>query len=125
MAHARFDLTDADAEHVGDTYTIPTTVTDGSGAAKDLTGASATYFVVKSPAAVDAYDDGDRDALVEKTIDGGGITLTDAANGELRVRVDTTDTSGLTPAEYHHRLRVTDQGGARRTVFHGTLELAP
>lgn len=52
-----------------------------------------------------------------KTISGGGITITDAANGVLQVTIAQSDTSGLTAETVSHQLTITDDGSGNQSVL--------
>lgn len=90
----------------GDTRTLTVTVRDTSGAAVDLTGATARWALAKKVGQA---------ALVSKST-GSGIELTDAANGEFTVTLDPADTADLV-GDYWHEAEVTDSAGRVVTVF--------
>lgn len=93
----------------GESRTLDVTVTS-AGEPMDLSGGSATWVLI----------DGDGTEHLRKE-NGGDITLTDPANGELTVAISTTETSGLDPERYQHYLRVTDTNGNVAVVLDGDL----
>lgn len=63
---------------------------------------------------------------LQKTVTGGGIVITDAANGECEVNIDDADTAGLNAGDYHFQLEVFDDAGENGVVVaEGTLTLLP
>lgn len=113
MPHQIQDVAD---HHQGDALDINVSVENPDGTSKDLTSATAEWLLFENESDLDA------DALLTKTTGGGGISITDAANGKLTVSIDTNDTSSLV-GQKHHRLRVTDSDGDRVTVFTGTFTI--
>lgn len=100
--------------YAGDALNINVPVFNDAGERVDITGASAEWFLTP------IEDQTTR--LVEKTVANGGIELTNPANGELVIRVDTGDTAAL-QGIHHHRCRLTDSAGRRATIFIGTIEI--
>jgi hypothetical protein len=94
----------------GDDVRLEVTVTDEDGSAVDLSGATVVWGLARRPTA-DA-------ALVEKSTDTGGITITDAASGEFAIEVEATDTEGL-EGTFYHEAELTDSGGSVSTVLTG------
>jgi hypothetical protein len=92
---------------------IPVTVKDATGALLDLSGGSAEYQISKR---------GDETALVSLSTGTSGVTLTDAANGELEVDLSNTDTA-IPHGDYVHELRVTLSDGRQFTVFSDPLTI--
>lgn len=111
MAHNTVNITEY---HAGDALHINVPIYDDQGARKDITGASAEWFLTS------LEDQTTR--IVEKSVANGGITLTNPANGELVIQIATGDTAALSGI-YHHRCRVTDSAGRRATVFVGEIEI--
>lgn len=78
----------------------------------DISGALITFILTH----MDTPLSGDLDGLaadqklVEKSVSGGGITITDAAGGVYRVDLDPADTEGLVPNVYRIITRVTVSG---------------
>lgn len=63
------------------------------------------------------WDADNSSASVTKTLSGGGITETDAANGVLTVTVAATDTSALSlSTNFEHQLSIEDDGSGNRVV---------
>lgn len=103
----------------GDDLNIDITVTDGPNGTGDpvnLTGATIYWWLLDDPA--------DTTALVEKSTTGGGITITDAANGVFRVNLDPADAASLN-GRYHHKAKVQDSGGDKTTVTTGEVKIHP
>lgn len=75
----------------------------------DISGVSAEWVLT----------DGSGSEQFTKTVSGGGITLTDAANGVLTVTIGSSDTTGLTAETVNHQLTITDDGttDANQTVL--------
>lgn len=92
----------------GESFDITVTVTDESGAAVDLTGASIAYAA--------------RDEII-KTTTNGGITITNAPAGQFTITLDSTDTAALGGRELPHDCAVTFASGEKRVVFVGTLTI--
>jgi hypothetical protein len=113
MPHQEQNVSD---HHQGDALDITVTVEDDSGTATDISGASAEYLLLENAS------DPDADALLTKDTAGGGIAITDAANGELVIHIETGDTSSFV-GQKHHRLRVTDSSSDRVTVFTGSFTI--
>lgn len=113
MTHNNKDIPNL---HAGDALDITCTIEDSDGNTVDLSGAQAEYLLKEDSA------DADSDALLTKTISGGGITIVDSDAGELLIEIDTNDTGGMV-GQKHHRLRVTDSDGDRATVFTGTVTI--
>jgi hypothetical protein len=92
----------------GDTARLVVTVTDDAGDAVNLTGATAAFALARTRGG---------DPLVTKSTDGGGITLTDPANGELTITIDGADTADLgSPRGRRHYYEVTIRDGSGQTV---------
>jgi hypothetical protein len=90
----------------GDSAVITVPVRDGLGAAVDLTGATARWWMGKNVKALGA------DVYVKKTTDpgdGGGITIQQASPtdvGVLIITIDAGDTEGLRPKIYYHEVEL-------------------
>lgn len=97
--------------YAGDSLVLDVTVTDQSGAAKDLTGASIEWGL---------FPRGSDTAVLTKTTTGGGVAVTGA--GVFEVTVDPGDTTGLEGLHYHEA-EVTDGAGAVSTVTVGYIEI--
>lgn len=85
----------------GESFDIEVSVTDDAGDAFDLTGYTVTWRI------------GDE----EKT-EGDGVTITDAASGELTLSLSTSDTD-VEEGEHRHELRIAN--GETLTVLAGTM----
>lgn len=113
MPHQTQDISN---HHQGDALDITVTIDKSDGTTKDISGATSAKYFIK-----DQAGDTDANALVTKDMSGGGISITDGANGVLEVSIETGDTSSIAPGEKHHRLQLTDSNGDRVTVFTGTF----
>lgn len=107
---------DPDDIHVaGDTALIDDTVTKDDGSVKSLSGASVVFGLAHRPGGT---------PLVEKDDTSSNVTITDASNGELEVRLGPTDTENLgTPdgKDYYYEIEVTDGSGDPSTVTTGAF----
>lgn len=113
MPHQTQDIAD---HHQGDALDITVTVEKSDGTAKDISNANAIEYYIK-----DQLADSDANALLTKTLSGGGVTITDATNGKLEISIETGDTSGIAVGSKSHLLRVEDSDGDRVTVFTGSF----
>lgn len=104
---------DIDGYYAGDTLQITITVQDDAGNALDLTGATVEWVLVSA---------GERETVLSKDSASGGIALTDAANGEIRITIDPADTESL-KGLYRHEAEVTDASGNTSTVTVGDFEI--
>lgn len=105
--------------HAGDTLVITATVRDETGTALDIANASEIEWYLKSKAS-----DLDSEALLSKTLTGGGITYTtDGTDGKFDIDIETGDTSDLLGTK-HHRARVIDGDGDRSTIFTGDFTIS-
>lgn len=96
----------------GDTLLIDLQITDDNGDPYNLTDADLVFTVAP-------YRGGP--TVIEKT-DGEGITLVDAVNGEITIRVNADDTESLGNADgqsYPYDVAVIDDAGDRHTVITG------
>lgn len=92
--------------------------------ASDLPGASAFNLTSCDVTFTAKYEqaDLDGDAVFQRATGGSGITVTDAANGKLTVRLSADDTSGLTEeTTLQWDLQVEDSSGGIMTPARGTL----
>lgn len=100
--------------HAGDTVDINVTVTNpATGDPKNLTGATVQWAMYK------AYKG--TVVLTKDTDD--GVTITDAADGELTISLEAADTEDVRPDIYAHEVEVTDSGGNVSTVTTGYITL--
>lgn len=104
--------------HAGDALDIVCTVEDDSGATIDITNANEIRWLLK-----DNASDLDSDALLDLSLTGGGVTITDGANGEFTVHIATGDTDSMS-GQKHHRARLEDSDGDRSTVFTGSFTIS-
>lgn len=105
--------------HRGDALDIIVTVVDDAGEQVDITDAQEIDWLLLDDASTP-----ETDAVVTKTLSGGGIDITDGLVGEFTVHVDTGDTDGVTAGTFHHRARVTDADGDRTTVLTGDFKIS-
>ena len=111
MAHQIVDFD----YHAGDNKPIDFTLTEADGVTPiDLTGATLRWglFVRLT----------DAQALLSKATGGSGITVTDAAQGKLRIAMAKVDTVGLA-GRYEHELELVESGGADETMATGTVTI--
>ncbi len=109
MASRRQDF----AMHAGDDVEVAFVTTEKDGTPQDLTGTSVSWQMAVSPYATSP--------LVSKTT-AGGITLTDAVNGQFTVFLAAADTLGLN-GRFYHEAQVTDSSGNISTVALGWVTL--
>lgn len=100
--------------YAGDSKYLDFIATD-NGAAVDLTGVTIKWVMKRfvSSASNDVYKD---------TI-GGGVSITDAANGKFTVTIAPSDTKTLAVGTYYHEAEVTDALGNVSTVTVGKVTL--
>lgn len=102
----------------GDTISVYVTVPDQDGQPVNLTGASAIWQA--APGTPRRF--ASTPVLTKAT--GSGITITNAAAGELRIDLQPGDTAGLV-GDFYHELQTTDSGGASTTPLAGLMTLTP
>lgn len=96
----------------GDSVPIAVTVTDSeTGAAVDLTGATATWALATKP--------GDT-PLATKTSGDGDITIGGDDSNVVTVTLEPADTAAL-DGLYLHEVQLVDGAGAVHTVYQGTI----
>ena len=96
----------------GNTRLLKVSVLDQDDAIVDLSGASATFVLMKRPGQV---------AMITKTV-GAGITITNAVGGEMEVLLVPADTEPLRGA-FAYEVEVTDASGRKTTVLFGTVTI--
>ncbi|MDB9247463.1 hypothetical protein PN419_00380 [Halorubrum ezzemoulense] len=105
--------TERNDEYVaGDTALVELTITNSNGNPKQLGGAEIVFALAEYRGA---------DPLVTKTTD-DGITIVDAENGRVDIRVSGNDTATLGSADgtnYYYEIEVTDDSGDVSTVTTG------
>lgn len=120
--HTIHDITEL---HRGQDATQPFIVedadTDTEGDRKDLTNATVTFYVARSRN--DHVRTGDDAPLLEKDSSGTDVTITDAVNGEVEVRIDSADYDQLTEQSCWYELWVTDANGDEAPVVAGEVHL--
>lgn len=100
--------------YAGDDVDINVAVTDpATGDPKNLTGATVQWAMFKEYKGT---------VVVTKDTD-DGVTITDAANGELTISLDAADTEDVRPDIYAHEVEVTDGSGNVSTVTTGHITL--
>lgn len=105
--------------HAGNALEITATVQDSTGTALDISGATVIEWYLKTSAA-----DPDAEALLSKTLSGGGITFTtDGTDGKFDIKIETGDTSGMSGTKYQVA-RLEDGQGDLSTLFHGDFTIS-
>ncbi|MGB1225039.1 MAG: hypothetical protein ACPHCN_12965 [Mycobacterium sp.] len=102
----------------GNTRRFTINVVDAAGSPKNLTGASSADWRFTDIAA----EEGTPTVLLSKSL-GSGVTITDAAQGEVTITVSGPDTESLQPGDYHAELRVVDAATDRESVTKMTIRL--
>jgi len=97
----------------GDTKVIEVTITDASGNAVNLTGATISYVLQRSVGST---------VTISKTT-ASGISITDASGGVFQITLDASDTARLSGSSYYHECQITDTSGNVSTVFTGTVTM--
>lgn len=104
--------------HAGDALLITVDVEDDNGNAVDISNANSIEWYLKND-----ETDADGEAVLSKTLAGGGISITDGAGGQFEIKIDTGETDGEA-GTYHHRSRLEDSNGDRSTLFHGDFTIS-
>lgn len=89
----------------GEDKQINFTITDDAGDPVDLTGTNAVWVLARLRSV--------QENLIEKTVDGGGITI---SSNVYQVHLDEGDTDQLS-GKYRHELRMIDSAGQIETVL--------
>src|SRR5262245_13636266 len=98
----------------GDTLVHQIIVNNPDNTPHDLTGASAVRYTIRQYNYAGAQ-------VVQKTLAGGGVALSDPVAGKLQVTLAATDTAVLIPAQtYVYDCEIT-LGGQVQTVQTGTI----
>jgi hypothetical protein len=97
--------------YVGDTRSLVITVQDNSGSPVNLTGATIKWVLVKDDQAV----------LFKDNQSNGGVSITNAANGQCTLSIQAKDTISLTPGAYIHEARMIDSSGNSSIIFTGNV----
>jgi hypothetical protein len=121
MPHAEQNIA---THHHTDARYLRISIRDEDGNAYSVASALAEWHLKEN-----AGDD-DADALLSKTVSGGGIEL-DTTNDELIVHIQTGDTEGIVDwanyendtADLYHVARMTNSNGNLSTVAHGTFTI--
>lgn len=97
-------------DHVrGDTFTLDTRIYKDE-LPVNISGFTFKFTMKRSP------KDADNAAVIQQTTTNGGITLTNAAQGELRVTVPAATTTTWNPGEHWADLQLTTAGGEVHTA---------
>lgn len=99
----------------GQDVQLPITVVDSSGAAVDLTGASARFAMARDESSTPVIDS----AASPQT---ASIAITDASGGVLTVTLKDTDLDGLA-GDYYYECKVTDSGGNESITTRGWITM--
>jgi len=94
------------------------TITDEDGAAVDISNASWEIYFGLFPTKSNAWGDG---GTLQKTISGGGITKTDAANGVAQIHIEDTDTAFFIAGSYFAWVKARNPTGYEWDVIKGEL----
>lgn len=110
----------------GDTIKLTTQILGANGAPLDLTGAKVWWTMKRS------FSDLDASAIaqvttVSSTPPGGGITVTNAAEGRIAIKCPAEATSELTAAthEFVYDIQVKDAVGDIATAETGEIKIEP
>jgi hypothetical protein len=98
----------------GDSKNVVITVSNDEGIALNLTGASVKWALKKRVTSTE-------NELYKTNTD--GITITDAANGVITIKLVPVDTTTLN-GTYHHECEVTDANGNVSTVTVGSASIS-
>lgn len=102
-----------------DNKTYVCTVKDADGVVFDLTGASITFTVRETELGAESFK--------RQNLAAGGdateIEDSDLANGEFKVHIIPTNTSGLTPGKFFYDIEITTSTSKVYTVSKGTFEI--
>ena len=110
------------AIHSGDSHTITVTVDDGATppAAVDISGYTIWWWASRLSSSGKFATTA---TLQKDNAGGGGIAITDAANGKFQITLAPADTASLT-GEFYHEAQVRDGTGNISTVLTGKLTIA-
>ena len=102
----------------GDSKTYRLEVTDTSGAAVDLTGATIWYTLKEK------RSDSDAEAKIQLSSDDSSeINIYDPMNGKARIYIQASHTYSLEPKDYPFDIQVKFPGGSVNTVILGFLKV--
>lgn len=116
---ADFDLTIP----LGDDYRFRITVTlKATGLPANLTGYQKFWFTAKR-----SWSDADLAAILAKDSDGNGVTVSDALNGIVEIRLNAADTAALPNRrqKLYGELQMKDGTGFLESPVRGMLNLLP
>lgn len=109
--------------HRGDDRQITATVKDEAGVVVDITAATMTWSVTALDGTLSPSQSKNATTLFTAKTVGAGIVYTDAANGAIRIDLDSANTAGLkAPKEYYHELQMVI-GAFTTTIMFGKLVL--
>jgi len=125
MTHASID--DIGPIHIGQDAEADISVSDGTGDALDLSGASVDVLLVElSARTVSTATIIDDDLAAIHASIGDGLTVIDEGGGTLEWTLSSADTEALADRTYHLRVRVTDGAGdVQPAAASGTVEVTP
>lgn len=98
----------------GDSHIESWVLTDASGSAVDITGGK-LYLTIKN-----AQNDADPGVL-QLTSPSSGITIDDAAAGEVTLTITATQSDALTPLDYFYDIQYKDSAGLVSTLANARL----
>jgi len=98
--------------YAGDEFQIAGSLFDQDGTPIGLTGAAIEWKLATL----------DRSVVLDYSI-GGGIAVTDAANGLILITVSEGDSAKLSPGRYRDQLRVTTSTGVLSTQWVGFIDV--
>lgn len=107
--------------HRGETEQYDIALVDVALAPLDLDDVEEIWFTVKAD-----YADEDGDAVIAKTLSGGGIAITSAIDGEAQITVDPEDTEDLPSRrlDYPFDVQVKMLTGEIATAIRGRMRIS-
>ena len=118
-ARIRFGFTDDDIWVAGSTRNLIVPVTDASGAALDLTGATAADFRLTNISSIE----GTPTVLLTKSL-GSGTSVTGTGNSQVTIAFSKADSLNLV-GDYHGELRVVDAASNTESVTLLEIRITP
>jgi Ethanolamine utilization protein EutJ (predicted chaperonin) len=100
--------------YAGDSRNLIVTVTDPNNNVINITGATIKWVLVN----------GDQVVRYKDNQSAGGITITNATNGQFQVSITSNDTTSLPPGTYQHEARMIDSSGNSSLLFTGNVTIS-